>query len=364
MDAFRTLDYVLLFGGCDIFSRSHVRTISNMQRAILAATYVVCFVGDAMILFNSSNWNEDLYDLMYYLSSYVCGLLFLLIMLCKRKAIRKTVRQLCRGISKERHRRLHRLAKAYVTVVLLVNLAIGGSFIEAAIKHHGEGEYDVFNTVVWYFYYYNITCNRWPLLSCFLIAFFVDAHTAFELSFLHQLLIRMHQQPSDTSREMRISSKGSFFFQVQIELHDMYVQKIRLMSLFGVIPCIFVAYLFGATTSLLLEITYLGFNVDMLIEVPTVLLYILTLAYVALVCDQCRRQVMQKGEEVKTAMIGTRDEEWKYAMQPLTRLTSYTHHSCHVFDINCRFIMTFITTLITFTALAVQFSVQSAPPAP
>lgn len=340
MRSFDLIDRVLLISGCNLFTSSHiVACLQRIQQVILVVICLFNMYGDSYTVITDGKLLGNL-NITYYIPSYICSLVFLAIMIKQRSIMQTFIQYLEERIPPAEHRRLRRLAAVWISLFTLLNLSFAGMYIHAAIHHQAEGIETSFYSVLWLCYYYHTLCSRWPILTCLLIVFFVESMKTLELTFLQRVIDELEQ-------------RTCCYKSTRIELHGI---TLCVMDLLSVIPCIFVAYLFSAATGLILHVKTNGFSRDIAIEAVTIAVYVFVFAYVTVVCDKCRRQVQGKVSGVRMAILKTRNAQWTHLMIPLNRMTSYGHQSCRILSLNCQFFLTFISALITFAALVVQFS--------
>lgn len=141
---------------------------------------------------------------------------------------------------------------------------------------------------------------------------------------------------------------------VLLHIHKVTMVKKQALPLLGIIPCLAVAYMFCATSGLLLQVRGMGVNIDTATEIAFMTAYALSFLYMTYVSDECTRQAVSKAQAIESLVLQQRDEEWRQVVGSLQAMAGMQHQSCGLFTLNVQFFISLFSSLITFTALLTQ----------
>ena len=344
MEEFQALDWILLLCGCKVFTRTRFLVIlNNLQSLVL---FIISFLQMAdIVIVALSNRDHATYLLAYYAPYYVYQILVLVILRNKKTQLHTSLLQMSSGISPDRKKVLKNNSTRYALLYVAFSLVTWINFLYGAVMYQQRESTDSFSTAAWYIELYILLCYRWILSTCLICAFFIKAMSSFELTFLHQLHHRVKQQQASPHDAL-------------IDIQKVALLKKQLMSLFGIIPCLVVMYLFGAGAGIIMKVKRGPVTVYTIFEIVILLSQILSLLYLTYVADKCTHAAEQACEVIESTVLAIRSEKWQQVIVPLRSLCSMQHESCRLFTLNPQFFLTFLSSLITFTALLTQIFVD------
>lgn len=340
MDQFKSLDRVLSLTGCKIFKTTRLSTILNNAQLvvlILASAISICTTVFAALQRPSTK----IHFLTYFSLSYISGVLFMLITRSKSQEMRQFLMAVMGRVSAEKRVQLRKTSFRYALFLLSFMFGCGILYLKYAIQYHQHKDSDVITVFGWYAEVYIVSCNRWVLLSCLLVAYLMQVTAAFEQTVLQTL----HSRISNGKITVRKSL---------IVLYELQTQKAVMMPLFSMIPCLVVFYMFIAASGVILQVKIYGTRAKAVVEIATMCLYLVTLWYMTYVGDTCVAAARTTADKIERSMLETGDEKWDRVTDRLRDVTRIPFSCCRLFDINCQFFLTFVSTLITLTALLTQ----------
>lgn len=339
MQEFKYLDGILLLSGCKVFRGKRLLTlVNNIQFLILTigSCLTVC-IGLADSVFSKS---QRLYVLTYYTLGYTSAIVFRFVMRRQIPEMRDYLILLLSRIPVVERKRLQSVSLWYSITLMSLMLVSGVGHLQAAISFHSKTS-QLFYASGWYVETYVVISSRWLALSCLLVAFFIKVSSSFEQTILQALHSHLRKGGITVTASLLV-------------LCELKTQKKRVMQLFSIIPCLAVFCLFFTISGLIMQLRHTGVNGETFVETTTTGMNIVCLFYMTYTGEKSVAQSESMGEMIENLLLSTRDRKWDRVTERLRALTRMQYTSCRIIEINCKFFLTFMSTLITLTALFTQ----------
>ena len=346
-NVFGPLNSVLLGSGCQIYRKSawaHVLNWIIIMAVVLCEMYHVVLVNGPRLKLDKEFLSNVMYPVFY-----ASGIIFMVVVNQNRSTLRKILDTVTQDLDYHRQKRLHRFALkgSLVSFALVINFYFC-YFVMGWIHKEGSPYFMDWTLRLTACVFLS---HNWVVGGIHVYNFFVRAITEYELMYFDKLVWQMQ------ANRFRPTPN-----QVCLERLKVMAMKETFVRVTGIIPVLWFLkefiYLSGILMNLKATFSNQGyFMMSIMTHVIPLTLIISTVISLMLFTDNCVTELSTKIEEVKRVILEKEEaSNWFPVLSQLDSEKHFQFRAWNLFDVNKYLILSFVASLITFSALFIQIS--------
>lgn len=344
---FFPLDLLLLGSGCQIFRQN---TFAHVLNWFIILVVVSCEVLHTTFIYGPAlKLDKNFLTNVMYPVFFVSGIIYMIVINNNRKTLREILETVIQNLDSQRKNKLYRsaLLGSIISWALIFNFY--GCYIIMSWIHKEGTPYHMH-------WFLRLTAcifltHNWVVGGIHVYNFFVRAITEYEMMYFDRLLWQMQAQmyrptPTQVCRDrMRIM-----------------VIKERFVHATGIIPVLWFLKEFIYFSGILMNLKETFLNQEYLIMsimvyVIPLTLIISTVVSLMFVTDNCNCEITVKIDEVAREILNKEEASvWQPVLYQLDSEKKFKCRAWNLFVINKYLILSFLSSLITFSALFTQIS--------
>ena len=339
---FWPLDYILLGSGCQLFQRTRlVRILNTLQIILLVMTQLHFFYSWSFLLKLNS---ELLSRLMIYVY-FIFGHCFSSVFIRNKSRLRSLLISLISPLEEEKRGKLKRIC--FITALLSFLIFAYQSVLLLSIAFQEPNPEDPYQIGLFQIltYIWTLT-NNWMIGGAGIYTFFVKSIQEYEESFFDRI-----------ENSLKLLTPGS----VLLQRKKVNKKKECFLTLMSYLPCLWFVYLFISATGFIMSLTSEWNRNHLLVTIlgfgPPMLLNIVMIVYLTLTASHCMDVIRNRLEELSEDIARRPDViQWQIVLTQIEEDKRFEFTAWGFFDINKRLELSFLASLISFTALFTQMS--------
>lgn len=338
---FAALDILLFASGIKVFIGSRaVKYVNHGLLAIALICYTVSFIEGFEQVRTSSKFS--ILTVLEREIRALCGLAFIWVIKRNASTIVSVIPEVLSSLTRDQRKSLcrHSLACVLLIVLTILQEFASTSWHLANVKSWPP---TVKHTLVDYAKSYDYV-NSWFLGGVAIYAFYVKAIMFLDDNFF--LMVRERGLTEESASKLALGRK-----------HIMTQREMMLGSL-SVMPCLWFVHLFIKASAATIEVVErFDKTSDKIWRLAPLVYMILAILYLVWLCDLCTYRLRKKVHEtIVSIMRKDQTEQMDVFVQELKENGAQEITSWDAFDVNRKFTIAFVSSLITFVVLFVQLT--------
>lgn len=342
MHEFDPLDILLLPNGCKIFVKSVTqRWLGNIFRSILVAVWTCELATDYVDLRTRARFK--ILTQLSYMLRVIYSILFIIVVYCKREKMSLVIKETVTDLSKDQKSSLRR----HAMICMMFTIAARILEIIGTVVHFVYENISLFHFLSDTLAEVRYTMNQWFMTGCFIHTFFVKIVSLRQENFFarvnHVLMIQTNPDDAILAQDCM----------------KLRTEKDKLMSCLTFIPISWFAHIFIDLAATLMESSE-SQQQDLLEQITLyypVTIHSAVVFYVIFQADSVSSILKKKIEAAQSKIMSLRMAgRLPLLMHELEKSRDSEFSAWNMFDINRRFVLSFISSLITFTVLFIQIT--------
>ena len=347
MKEFAPLDILLSVIGCRMFAETRGARIVNRVLLVLMLTACVAVFIESTIRINSSK--EPLLLITAWSDAFF-GSVFVAVMAMKRQRLRDVLLD-SRFLSDNQRSSLWKHALSFLLLKVTISLE---SIVSLAFHLQNRTlDHILLDLLTSY-----TTLNPWFLGGIGIYTFFIKVISFREECYFDDLMSRLVNLTGEAGKTQALAHDYRLL-QTNLILERRSITRFRtdVLSAFSFIPCLWFAFIFARIGMVYENGGLFDSLVVFAINVEGVLILVLSISYLVNVCEHLASRTKDRTNELIDSLTQTGALfEMPAFVSELERSSDVKVTVWSAFDINRRFALSFLASMITFTVLLIQLA--------